>query len=110
ADMIGIATKLTQAGVGDYWDDLDRWTRNQFAENQLTDGEWIYSLAETMPKQPVAYNETADGLAKRSVGGFAGYAAGNEFALRAGFQHCCTGNATRAVYYIWESIAGPKGD
>jgi len=109
ADMIGLAAKLSRAGVGDYWDDLDRWTRNQFAENQLTEGDWIYALAETMPKKPVAPNETADQLAKRSIGGFAGYAGGNEFALRAGFQHCCTGNSTRALYYIWQSIAAPKG-
>ena len=88
ADMIGIAAKLSQAGVGDYWDDLDRWARNQFAENQLTEGEWIYRMAETMPKKPVAYNETADQVVKRNLGGFAGYAAGNEFALHNGFQHC----------------------
>ena len=82
ADMVGIAAKLSRAGVRDYWDDLDRWTRNQFAENQLTEGEWIYRMAESMPKKPVAYNETADQLVKRSLGGFAGYASGNEFALQ----------------------------
>jgi hypothetical protein len=110
ADMVGIAAKLSQAGVRDYWDDLDRWARNQFAENQLTEGEWIYRLAETMPKKPVEYNETADQLVKRNLGGFAGYAAGNEFALRDGFQHCCLGNSTRALYYLWENIVESKGD
>ena len=104
ADMIGIAAKLSQAGVGDYWDDLDRWARNQFAENQLTEGEWIYRMAETMPKKPVAYNETADRVAERNLGGFAGWASGNEWALRDGIMHCCTGNSTRALYYIWENI------
>ncbi len=110
ADMIGIAAKLTQAGVGDYWDDLDRWARNQFAENQLTEGEWIYRLAESMPKKPVAYNETADQVAKRNLGGFAGWASGNEWALHNGIMHCCTGNSTRALYYIWENIVESKGD
>jgi hypothetical protein len=108
--MIGIAAKLTQAGVGDYWDDLDRWARNQFAENQLTEGEWIYRLAESMPKKPVAYNETADHVAKRNLGGFAGWASGNEWALHNGIMHCCTGNSTRALYYVWENIAQSKGD
>jgi hypothetical protein len=110
ADMIGIAAKLTLAGVGDYWDDLDRWTRNQFAENQLTEGEWIYRLAESMPKKPVAYNETADQVAKRNLGGFAGWASGNEWALRDGIMHCCTGSSTRALYYIWENIVASKSD
>jgi hypothetical protein len=110
ADMIGIAAKLTQAGVGDYWDDIDRWTRNQFAENQLTQGDWIYQLAETMPKTPVEYNQTADDLVKRNLGGFAGWASGNEWALHNGIMHCCTGNSTRALYYIWENIVTVKGD
>ena len=36
ADMIALGLKLTEAGVGDYLDDVDRWTRNMFAEGQLT--------------------------------------------------------------------------
>jgi hypothetical protein len=110
ADMIGIAAKLTQAGVGDYWDDLDRWARNQFAENQLTEGEWIYRLAESMPKKPVAYNETANHVAKRNLGAFAGWASGNEWALHEGIMHCCTGNSTRSLYYLWENIMESKGE
>jgi hypothetical protein len=104
ADMIGLAAKLTTAGVGDYWDDIDRWTRNQFAENQLTEGEWIYRMAESQPKQPVAFNETADRVAERNLGGFAGWASGNEWAPINGIMHCCTGNSVRALYYIWEHI------
>ncbi len=110
ADMIGIAAKLSAAGVGDYWDDVDRWARNQFAEGQLVDSEWIYSFAESMPKQSVAYNETAEDVAERNVGGFAGWASGNEWALRNGIMHCCTGNSTRSLYYIWENIVESKGD
>jgi DUF1680 family protein len=110
ADMIGIAVKLTQAGVGDYWDDLDRWVRNQFAENQLTDGQWISLEADSMAKKAVAYNETADGVATRNLGGFAGWSSGNEWALMQGIMHCCTGNATRAMYYVWENILQSSGD
>jgi len=107
---IGLAAKLSTAGVGDYWDDIDRWARNQFAENQLTEGEWICRLAESMPKKPVEYNETADQVAKRNLGGFAGWASGNEWALRTGIIHCCTRNSTRSLYYIWENIVECEGD
>jgi hypothetical protein len=110
ADMIGIAAKLTQAGVGDYWDDLDRWTRNQFAENQLTEGEWVYRLAESMPKKPVAYNETADHVVERNLGGFSAFASANEWVLHDGPGGCCSGNSTRALYYIWENIVEAKGE
>ncbi len=44
ADMIGLALKLTQAGVGEYWEDTDRWVRNQFVENQLTSVDWVKNL------------------------------------------------------------------
>ena len=35
ADMIGLALQLSEAGVADYWDDVDRWTRNMLAESQI---------------------------------------------------------------------------
>jgi len=110
ADMVGLAAKLSSAGVGDYWDDLDRWVRNQFAEMQLTDGQWIPALADTMPRKQVEFNETADGVETRNVGGFAGWASGNEWTLGGGIMHCCTGSATRSIYYAWENILHASDD
>jgi hypothetical protein len=110
ADMIGIALKLTQAGAGDYWDDVDRWVRNTFAEQQLVEGDWIYEFAKTQPAQPVASNETADRLVERLRGSFAGWASGNEFANTIGIQQCCLGNSARTLYYIWQSILERRGE
>jgi hypothetical protein len=110
ADMIGIGVKLSRAGVGDYWDDIDRWMRNQFAEQQLTNGDWIPQLAATMPKKPVAWNETADRLVARNIGTFAGWASGNEWAIQIGIQQCCLGNSARALYYVWESMLEREGE
>jgi hypothetical protein len=110
ADMIGIAVKLTEAGVGDYWDDVDRWVRNQFAEQQMQDGAWIYQLEKTQEKKPVAYNETADRLAERCRGSFAGWASANEWATLLGIQQCCLGNSSRALYYVWERMLERKGE
>lgn len=103
-DMLGIAVKLTLAGAGDYWDDLDRWVRNHFAEAQLTHPESVYRLSENEPRRAVNENETADHVAERSVGVWAGWAAGNEWAKWIGIQHCCTGNAPRGLYYVWNSM------
>jgi hypothetical protein len=114
ADMIAMALKLSAAGAGDYWDDADRWTRNHFAASQLTSSDWIYELAERSPRKPVAWNETGDHVPERSIGAFAGWSTANEFNSQApgiagtpypnSIQHCCTGNCSRTVYYLWEHI------
>jgi len=109
-DMISLAVKLTVAGAGDYWDDVDRWVRNQFAENQLTKSDWIYSMARTMEKRPLEYNETDEGVGERNIGAFAGWASGNEWALQSGIMHCCTGNCSCALYYVWERMVVHDGE
>jgi hypothetical protein len=105
--MISIAAKLSATGVADYWDDIDRWTRNQFAEQQLTSADWVYRLASREPSTPVGPFEVAEQAPERSIGAFAGGASANDFALgvaSSGIGHCCTGTCTRTIYYIWEHM------
>ena len=109
ADMIAMAVKLTVAGAGDYWDDVDRWTRNHFSESQLIDPSWIQKLAERSPQTAVAWNETSDRVAERNVGAFAGWSTGNDWVVPSAahtysIQHCCSGNSCRTLYYVWEHI------
>ena len=100
--MLSLAVKLTEAGVGDYWDDIDRWVRNYFAEAQLTNIDWVYRTADLQPKQPVAWYESTDHAAERNIGAFGGAQPGNDWG--SGTGHCCTGNCTRAIYHVWESM------
>lgn len=102
ADMIALALKLSVAGVGDYWDDADRWVRNQFAENQLTRTDWVERIPKPNRITPVASNETSDRVAERNLGAFAGWPSANDWTIFAGIQHCCTANGARAIYYAWE--------
>ena len=109
ADMIVLALKLTQAGVGDYWDDADRWVRNQFAENQLTRIDWVDRMFRpqrrgSMRATPVEFNECTDRVAERNVGAFAGWPSANDWLYKIGIQHCCSGNAATAIYYVWEHM------
>ena len=130
AGMIGLALKLSAAGLGDYWDDADRWIRNQFAEGQLTQPDWVYHMAEgglvtgktrIPPSQMITGSHTIDSdigslrsdetctcdhVPERNVGAFAGWPTANDWFIGhgSGIMHCCTGNATRALYYIWEHI------
>lgn len=106
AGMIGLALKLSGAGLGDYWDDADRWIRNQFAEGQLRRTDWAYRAGARGPTMPDAtfdpVVQCCDHVPERNVGAFAGWPTANDWGL--GIMHCCTGNATRALYYIWEHI------
>ena len=116
ADMIALGLKLTEAGAGDYWDDVDRWVRNQLVENQLLHTDWVYRLAERMPPSPVDETyQTAERVPERNIGAFAGWPAANDwFGImlqghvmlphELAIMHCCTGNGARALYYVWENI------
>ena len=106
AGMIGLALKLSAAGLGDYWDDADRWIRNQFAEGQLLRADWAYRAGAEGPKMPDEEFDpvvkSCDHVPERNIGAFAGWPSANDWGL--GIMHCCTGNATRALYYIWEHM------
>lgn len=104
ADMVAIAVRLSAVGIGDYWDDVDRWVRNNFAEQQLTSSEWIYKSTAHLPSQPIPPHSVAEGTPERNVGAFAGWSTGNDWVLNGGIMHCCTGNGTRAIYYVWENM------
>lgn len=104
ADMVALAVKLSVHGLGDYWDEVDRWVRNDFAEQQLTSTEWVYRSTEHLPKQPVPPHAVSDQTAERNVGAFAGWSSGNDWVVNGGIMHCCTGNGTRAIYYVWQNM------
>ena len=115
ADMVALALKLSEAGLGDYWDDADRWGRNMLVEGQLTRGDWIDRLHLPwtakyddcdIPRSEVGFHETSERVSERLVGCFTGYAKPNDWwpGITMGTMHCCTGNGTRALYYLWDHI------
>lgn len=120
ADMLDLAVRMSQLGVGDYWDDADRYVRNQFAENQLTNnGQWMQQIADQWPQMWVAPYEIAEDAIARNIGAFAGWARPNDFIrgavatdMHTGFvfMHCCTGNSNRAIYYAWQGLLDLTGD
>ncbi len=107
AEMIALAVKMSQSGHADCWDDADRWVRNHFAEGQLTDTSWIHRMVNrspammpTEPIDPVA--QSVDQVPERNLGAFGGWLTGNEWGRN--IMHCCTGNAIRTLYYVWEGV------
>jgi Beta-L-arabinofuranosidase, GH127 len=114
ADMVALAVALSDAGIGDYWDDVDHYVRNQLVEQQFVDGELMLSIAAAarakLPKQDVRADlDLQDPWAKdsrdvpeRMVGCFTGGGPSNVEQVTGG--GCCTGNGSLALYYAWESI------
>ncbi|MBI4587175.1 MAG: hypothetical protein HY717_24445 [Planctomycetes bacterium] len=109
ADMVGLAVKLCDAGVGDYWEDVDRYTRNQLVEQQFVSAELLRKAAESSALRKASPpRETDDRVIERNIGGFAGH--GDIAVLpNSWIMHCCTGNATQALYYAWEGIVRKSG-
>jgi DUF1680 family protein len=112
ADMVGLALKLTQAGAGNYWEDADRWLRNQYVEGQLTHNQLRVFLdnlyaRELFQERPVKPWESDD--IERAIGGFSISSLPNDWGLKMGHA-CCTGNASRTYYWIWDSILTKQDD
>ncbi|HKG25944.1 MAG TPA: hypothetical protein VKB09_09870, partial [Thermomicrobiales bacterium] len=94
ADLIEIAIALTEAGLGDYWDDIDRYARNQLLEQQLRD-------------VPLLAPNGADPTVAAIIRGAFDSAAlpnsliGDRHGLVEG---CCTPAGARACMLVWDRI------
>ncbi|MHC1782345.1 MAG: hypothetical protein AB9891_06210 [Anaerolineaceae bacterium] len=106
ADMIQIAMNLTAAGQGDYWDDVDRYLRNQFVEMQLLDSGWIDRMVAALPPTTPYAGEDSDRVSGRIIGSFSSWATANDWYIEGqpGTTFCCIGNAGRTLYYVWEKM------
>ena len=116
-DMTAMAIKLSDAGVGDYWDDVDCIARNLLVEQQLVRADLLERISECGPERPAGSQwrvdngfqrvtihpgqETNERVIERSLGVFAG-AAKPTHLPNAGVAQCCTSNATQGIYYAWE--------
>jgi hypothetical protein len=93
--------------VADYWDDADRRIRNQFAENQLLETEWMYQVSKNGPPAKKALNVTTDRVPERIKGGFAGNPSPNDWVGRgatSGMGGCCTAYGCNGLFWVWERI------
>jgi hypothetical protein len=111
-DMILMALWLTEAGQGDYLDDVDRYVRNQFVATQLTQSDWDKAkLTVGLPCISEKQKTVSQGLSPY-VGQFGGWVGANTFYVgkKSHFMNCCTGNASRALYYVWKKIVEYDGE
>jgi hypothetical protein len=93
ADMLVLAVKLTDAGMGDYWDDVDHIVRNQLIVQQLNDLDLL--------RQAAGADTSHDELLRRFIGGFS---TATPTYNKAAVHGCCTANCAIGLYYAWHGI------
>ena len=127
ADMVALAVMLSDAGAGDYWDDVDQYARNGLLATQTSDRDELERVSQAGPERPdnapwggngdmrfegwggvLPGQETTDRVIERTIGAF-GLLQGARFVISR-LMHCCTGNGAQALYYAWEGIVRQSGD
>lgn len=131
ADMIGMAVTLSDAGLGDYWDDVEAYARNGLLCAQATDIDELRRVSQAGKHRPPESNdaqlaghfdtrfnannkgvlsgqEIHDQVLERTVGAF-GHVIGARYQSPM-MMHCCTGNCCQAIYYAWDGILRREGD
>jgi hypothetical protein len=105
--LIGLAIKLTDAGVGDYWEDVDLYIRNHGIEMQFTP-EDIPHLQQMLAKNPnpprpgemIADHATGSnvGTLEASMGAFSV----PPLPFKTGWALCCSPWGNLGITYAWE--------
>ena len=49
AEMVELGVRLSDAGLGDYWDDVDAGVRNQFMEQQFWNEDMVRQMSKGAP-------------------------------------------------------------
>lgn len=93
ADFIHLAVLLTEAGAGEYWDDIERVARNQLLENQYRDEDAMRRIFPGLDDRVLAMLR----------GGFECAANPNDLLTWKGAEGCCIGGGIRALYLTWRS-------
>jgi hypothetical protein len=123
-DLPAMAVQLSDAGMGDYWDDAEHAVRNATAQAQITDKAGISKIGEfydERPKNarfgahddfrftrninlsdPIPNLECTDGVLERSVGATCGALTGGRY-QSPNQMACCTANCLQGFYYAWEA-------
>ena len=110
-DMTQLAARLSAAGAGDYWEDVERMTRNLLTQSQATDTWFVQRIADQTPDDtPVTLPLYTDkDVCDRMIGTWNGMTSSDGH-FQPVSSHCCTGNAMRGMYHAWKNILTADGE
>ena len=96
-DMIHFMLKLAELGDSDYWDIIEKFTRNQLLENQIRKVDRIISQE--------AQARSTTGAASMLLGSFdCGSHPNRLLMFPGGLEGCCVGAGVRALFLVWDRI------
>jgi hypothetical protein len=101
---IALAIKLSDAGVGDYWEDVDQFARNHQSIMQFSreDADFFWKNAANHPAPPPDGPTdmgfcTTERVMERAIGAYAGP---DKFNL----YLCCDSHGAMGLFYAWDGI------
>ena len=106
-DMIMCHEELILAGYDEYWDEMNKFARNQLTENQI---KYTGYMVVDNTKDD-ADGKTYRDLDKRLIGGYTGGAEPNSISLNRfrSIAGCCVGTAPIALEIIWRHVVTMVG-
>ncbi len=102
-DMTHLAIRLSDLGVGDYWEDVDQYVRNHLVEIQQLRADLIEPVPLGSPERAVRSWETTERIIERNIGSLSDDATHVNM-LASGGIFCCTENGLLGYYHAWEAI------
>ena len=111
-DIAALAIQLSDAGAGDFWDDVDALARNALLEAQYTDADGLRALGEAATEKynylevemkPMERLEVTERVVENNIGAIA--CQSHAGLVQGSFtMSCCVANALQSFYYAWEAI------
>ncbi|MFN8007394.1 MAG: hypothetical protein U0V70_10295 [Terriglobia bacterium] len=99
--ILGLAVKLTEAGVGDYWEDVDQYIRNHGTEMQFTpaDIDHIREVGQGKSAPPDHPSVRSDRVIEATMGGFSS----SRIPLKVNSGLCCCTHGNMGLFYAWDA-------
>ena len=117
-DYAGLGTTLANHGHPEYWADMERLARNQYAESQVRDGSWLHSDNGKPDTEQFTWHH----IDQRVLGAWAGWTSPTHIlAVREtlgahwggpelhgktrALQNCCGGSGVHGLFILWKNAA-----
>lgn len=98
-----LAVKLSEEGIGDYWDDVDLYIRNHGTELQFTpkDIPHLQKLSDGKPDPPlIPHGMTSEKVLETTVGAFSNHM----YPYKRSTSLCCSTRGEMGLFYVWDGM------